>query len=426
MGAINFENLKENAVLNEDIMLDKSFLLIPAGCPVPDFFLSALKEFSLDNVPMYSAPTVLNATPSSPDPAQAKKAPKTKTMGLPVSGQTQDIVEKVINIQNESFINEETRKKFDILLSVKEDAKRMELVKKVYDDFENFIIRFFTRYATHKELDFKLITENVKELIVYIMENEKYVLRLTHSVEERNKKFLVIHSMRTTCLSIIIGLQIKMPTSKLIELGITSILHEIGMLSISPQLYTSSKKLTIGEQKQIFQHPLNSYQIIKGAKFPLSIQLGVLEHHERENKTGYPRHLEGNQISLYGKIIAIACSYEAITAPRDFKDEKTAYEGLLELLQNKDGAYDRTFVEALLVRVSLYPIGSYVYLSNGKIAQVIEANPSDIKNPRVHVLGETDEEGKPKVSYTNNVDIKIVRVMNKSEASGIIQALENK
>jgi HD-GYP domain-containing protein (c-di-GMP phosphodiesterase class II) len=214
-----------------------------------------------------------------------------------------------------------------------------------------------------------------------------------------------------------------MPLSKLVELGVTCILHEIGQIRLPPQLYMTDKPLSPSEKAQIATHTLLGFNILKDNNFPLAIQLGVLEHHERENGTGYPRHLQGTKISLYAKIISVACSFEAITAPRHYKEARTTYDGMIEMLRNESHQYDETVIKALLYCLSIFPIGAYVYLSNGKIAQVTDVNPNDPRNPVVQVLGETEEDGSPKTIQTDGSTMKIIRVLNKQEATDILNAL---
>ena len=93
------------------------------------------------------------------------------------------------------------------------------------------------------------------------------------------------------------------------------------------------------------------------------------------------------------------------------------------MLKNDNHQYDDTVVKALLFCLSLYPIGAYVYLSNGKIAQVTDVNPGMPKNPIVQVIGETEKDGSPKTIQTNDTDMKIIRVMNKQEANDVLKAL---
>jgi HD-GYP domain-containing protein (c-di-GMP phosphodiesterase class II) len=183
----------------------------------------------------------------------------------------------------------------------------------------------------------------------------------------------------------------------------------------------TGKRLSAPERAKLATHPIIGFNIVKENDFPLAVQLGVLEHHERENGTGYPRKLTGNKISLYAKIIAVACSFEAITAPRMFKEARSTYDAMIEVLKNEGKQFDDTVIKALLYSLSLFPIGAYVYLQNGKIAQVTDVNPTDPRNPVVQILGETDETGGPKTVQTDNGTMRIVRVLNKSEAADILK-----
>jgi hypothetical protein len=269
------------------------------------------------------------------------------------------------------------------------------------------------------------LSDTVKDLCVFIKENKRYVLRIMPSAEARSKNFLVIHSMRSTVLAITIGLELHIPLSKLIELGVTCILHEIGMIRLPPQLYMTDKPLTSIERAHISTHPLIGFNIIKSLNFPLSIQLGVLEHHEKENGTGYPRKLSGDKISTYAKIISVACSFEAITAPRQYKAERTTFDAMVEMLKNENNQYNGIVIKALLYSLSLFPIGAYVYLKNGKIGIVTDVNPNNPKNPIIQLINEKEADGSPKTIQTDDLENKIIRVLNKKEQEDIVNSLKN-
>ena len=290
----------------------------------------------------------------------------------------------------------------------------------------NYIESVFTHYATHTEIDQEELSDTVKELCIFIKEHRRYILRVNATIEEPDRNFLIIHSMRTTVLCLATALQLHLPLSKMIELGVTSILHEIGMLRLPPQLYMTSKKLSARDKAQISKHTLLGYTIIKDLNFPLSIQLGVLEHHEKENGTGYPRRLTGEKISSNAKIIAVACTYEAISSPRSYKDEKSTFDALLELLQNREHVFDGSVIRALLYTVSLYPIGTYVYLSNRKIAEVIDTNPDNPKTPVVQLLTEKEEDGSLKTLQVGENNINILRILTKQEKEDILKLVREK
>lgn len=422
MNSYSLSAIKADSHFNADLVLDKTFILNSRFCTVSEELLKALEEWGFKEI--YSE-GITDSTPAEPE---QPKAPEPEPAYSEVSFEEamSSAAAQVDTVSGQAKTNtiQNALEKARNEITENSENSRFEVVKTVYNEYLKYINDIYNHYATHKEFDYEDICENIKELCVYVKDNKRYILRVTPSASEDGKDFLVVHSMRSTVLAITIALQLRMPMSKMVELGVASLLHEIGMIRLPPQLYINNKKLNAGEKAKLSTHPIITYNILKDSNFPLSIQLGVLEHHERENGTGYPRHLTGAQISMYSKIIAVACSFEAITTPRKYKEQHTAYEAMIEMLKNVNHSYDDTVVKALLVSMSLFPIGTYVYLSNGKVAQVCDVQPTNPKNPIVQILGEVNPDGSPKTLQTDDTNIKIVRVMNKKEVEDVLQALE--
>jgi len=230
--------------------------------------------------------------------------------------------------------------------------------------------------------------------------------------------------MRSTVLAIVIGMQLAMPMPKLVELGVSCLLHEIGMIRLPPQLYLTDKKLIPSEKRQLFIHPVVGYNILKYYAFPLSISLGVLEHHEKEDGSGYPRHVEGDKISILAKIIAVACSYEAMTSPRTYKNEDNSHAAIVSLLENTGKQYDESVVRALLFCLSMFPIGTYVFLADGKAGLVTDVNPENPKNPIVELLTEKNADGSPKIVVTDDISHRVARILTAEESASIKNSLK--
>lgn len=407
MDTITADSLHENLTFTGDLMIDSTFVLLPQTAPVTNELIKALREWEFDSFYCEGNLSLggdigISVSTGLDDKKEDANAPK---MGESLKA----AIERSKNIQLDNS-----------------DKARMDMVQKVYEEYMNYIESVFTHYATHKEIDQDDLSETVKELCVFIKENKRFILRVNPAEGATKKNFLVTHSMRTTVLAIAIALQLHMPLSKMVDLGVTSILHEIGMLRLPPQIYMTDKKLTPGERSQILKHPVLGYTIVKDLNFPLNIQLGVLEHHEKENGTGYPQKKTGDKISNNAKIISVACSYEAISSPRSFKTGRSTFEAIVELLQNKERSYDDSIVRGLLYTVSLFPIGSYVYLSNRKIAQVIDTNPDNPKTPIIQYLTEKEADGSPKISQTGSNGINIVRILSKDEEKDILELVKDK
>lgn len=408
---IKIDSLKEDITFNGDLSLDSNFLLLPVTVPVTNDLITALKEWQFDT---YQCEGDISL---GGDIGLTKQGEDSSLNDVENDHRS---IKNKINVTVKQALEEAKSQKV-----ANTEKSRLVTVQKVYNEYMNYINSVYTHYATHKKISIDELSDTVKDLCVFIKENKRFVLRIMPSAEARSKNFLVIHSMRSTVLAITIGIELHIPLSKLIELGVTCILHEIGMIRLPPQLYMTDKPLSSVERAQISTHPLIGFNIIKSLNFPLSIQLGVLEHHEKENGTGYPRKIAGDKISTYAKIISVACSFEAITAPRQYKAERTTFDAMVEMLKNQNNQYNGIVIKALLYSLSLYPIGAYVYLKNGKIGIVTDVNPDNPKNPIIQLINEKERDGSPKTIQTDDFENKIIRVMNKKEQEDIVQSLKS-
>jgi HD-GYP domain-containing protein (c-di-GMP phosphodiesterase class II) len=296
------------------------------------------------------------------------------------------------------------------------DREKLKQAEAAYDSFIDYVESLFTDVAIKEQLEFKDVAEKIKEICNLIKEDRRFLLRVHRVIESKpEQNYLATHAVKSTIIAIVIGYYIKLPYHRLIELGAAALLHEIGMLKLPPQIYINKRMLSAQERKAILTHPILSYNMLKSFDFPLTVSVAALEHHERENGEGYPRKLTGDKISLYAKIIAVACSYEALTNRRPHKETKDGYQGMLDLLKNSGKQYDETIIRALVYSLSIYPIGLYVLLSNGKKAQVIDVNPENPRFPIVQILGEVTPGCKHKTLETSQTGVYIIRPLVRNE-----------
>ncbi|WP_294428803.1 HD domain-containing phosphohydrolase [uncultured Treponema sp.] len=417
-------DLQNGQNFNSRVILDKHFVVLDNNLTFSSALQKRLVEWGFKT--LYSeneaapAPVVEKLVASKPA-AYAPKAPVSHS-----SGETVDIDLDTLNEEykdDSNALNTNLKaviSKINLAIKNFPNKDRMENVMTVYNEFLDYTQKVFTRYVTHKEMKSSELSESISLLIEFIKNNKKYILRIQPTEEHKlDKNFLTSHCLRSTIISIVIALQINMPSQKIIELGIAALIHEIGQIKLPPQLYLTDKPLSPQARNLLATHTVLGFNIVNELGFSLPIKVGILEHHERENGQGYPRHLTSEKISAFGKILSVACSYEAITSPRHYKEARTLYEATIELLLNKDKQYDDIVIKALVSAVSLFPIGTYVYLSNGKIGQVTESNPNDPRLPIVEIVGEKNELGNPKSIITDNDKNKIVRVLNKEELKGV-------
>lgn len=389
MNTYNAEHTKDLSFFNKNVYLDKKFLLLIPETPLTAELKAILNEwdFSL----LYS-----DGEPSSFMTVKTNKSESSDKDVLDSSKENELISEKL-----------------------KKQKEMIEEIENKFWDFLRFTDKIFTDYTMKKILEPRIVFDKVKELCDFVKNDKKLILLIEMQKYCSPTNYLVMHSLRSSIFAIIIGIQLKMPSHRLIELGAACLLHEIGMFRLPPQYYMYDAPLSEEGKKALFTHPVLSYNILKTSSFSLPICLGVLEHHERENGLGYPRGLTKEKISMYGKIIAVACSYEAATSPRPYKEAQDASSGIVEMIKNTNNQYDETILKALLFSLSFYPVGMYVHLSNGKIGKVIDVNPDDPRFPIIQLYGQRNSSGDPVVIQTKAGSTTIKRPLSKEELKSI-------
>jgi HD-GYP domain-containing protein (c-di-GMP phosphodiesterase class II) len=295
------------------------------------------------------------------------------------------------------------------------DVEKINWAESFFQELKAYVNELFSAVFMSESVDYNRAAEWIRDSLDRIRENQRYLLRILKNTENTREDYLVEHTVKSTIIALIIGFYIKLPSHRLIELGVAALFHETGMIKLPAKVYLNPRSLSSSEQKMINAHPVLGYNFLKANNFPLAASIPALEHHERENGSGYPRHLTAGKISLYSKIIAVACSYDAISSYRPHREARNGYAGMLELLKNEGKQYEDNIIKALVYSLSIYPIGLYVLLSSGKKGQVVDVNPENPRFPVVQIFGELNPDGKNKIQETTPEGLHIVRPLTREE-----------
>jgi len=303
----------------------------------------------------------------------------------------------------------------NIELDLKESSEIKETFK-TYISMMSFTEKVISDFVSREELPQRLISEKLKEVLDLIKDKRRYALRLTE-FRTSTHNHIVDHAVKTTFLAVAIGMSLKLPPHKLIELATASLLHEIGLVRLPPQLYMSNRQLNPQEKKAITAHTVLGFKILKQFSFPMPVCLGVLECREHPDGSGYPRGLSSERISAYGKIIGVSSAYAALISDRPHRKAFLGHESIMDLLKGRGRSYDEGVLRALLANLSIYPIGSYVLLNNGAKAMVVETNSESYRNPAVRVVAGPNNErySSSQIVNTQEKEYQIVRALSREE-----------
>ena len=191
------------------------------------------------------------------------------------------------------------------------------------------------------------------------------------------------HSVDVATISMILAKQMKLPDNEIHDIGVSGLLHDIGKTMIPNEILNKPGRLTDDEFNIMKKHSVYGYNMLKDRKdLNNSILMGVLQHHERIDGTGYPLGFDAPKICQFAKILSVADVYDALVTKRPYKDalsQRDAVEMLMSMTNQLDIGVMRAFMSSMI----LYPVDSIVQLSNGEKARVVKNSEYYILRPTV-------------------------------------------
>ena len=139
------------------------------------------------------------------------------------------------------------------------------------------------------------------------------------------------------------------------------LLHDIGKFVLPDDVLKTRSALTEEDWEQIKRHPYEGARIVSQIDGYTPVGDIILAHHERMDGLGYPRGLTGEEIPELARIIAVADTYDAMTARDSYREPRSSFEALAEMRRvsgaQLDGRYVELFVEMLADKTLAYRHG---------------------------------------------------------------------
>ncbi|WP_025682569.1 HD-GYP domain-containing protein [Paenibacillus maysiensis] len=176
---------------------------------------------------------------------------------------------------------------------------------------------------------------------------ESYFATLAAALDARDA-YTAGHSLRVAEYSVIIGRRGGLNETDLDLLRKTALLHDIGKIGVADAVLFKDGKLTDEEFDQIKMHPVMGESILRQVEpaYAMAPYLpGVRSHHERYDGKGYPDQLRGEDIPLFGRIIAVADAYDAMTSDRPYRKGMPKEKAVMILEEGKGTQWDPYFAE---------------------------------------------------------------------------------
>lgn len=254
-------------------------------------------------------------------------------------------------------------------------------------------------------------------VIEEILENKDVLISLNDigTADE----YTYTHSVSTTVYALMLGQRLGYSKEMMKRLATGTILHDIGKVYIDHDIMFKEGKLTDKEYEYVKKHTLLGYNALKSCESLSELSRIIsLTHHERIDGTGYPRGLKENELHQFSKIVAIADVYDALTSTRCYRPKWSNKQAMEMLMSSCGTKFDTNLVSKFLQLIAVYPNGTQVKLTDGRLGIVKEQNPGMPLRPIIRILAEAD--GTKKEIYDVNLITELNIVIAEDEFDYIL------
>ncbi|HJV03034.1 MAG TPA: HD-GYP domain-containing protein [Burkholderiaceae bacterium] len=228
----------------------------------------------------------------------------------------------------------------------------------------------------------------VEEISASVMRNPQALVALSRL--KTSDDYTYMHSVAVCAMMIALARQLGLSEQEVQACGEAGLLHDIGKMAIPPSILNKPGRLTDDEFSSVRTHPRAGYEMLASVGGIAPAVLDVcLHHHEKYDGRGYPAGLAGDAISLHARMGAVCDVYDAVTSNRPYKAGWCPAESLRRMAEwTKEGHFDPKLFAAFVKCVGIYPIGTLLKLTSGRLAVVVDISKSLLR-PVVKVVFST-------------------------------------
>lgn len=224
---------------------------------------------------------------------------------------------------------------------------------------------------------------NISNTLVNDKITGKRLLTYINLMEPKEEELSYVHGLNVALICKMVSKWLNLSPGDADILTLCGFIYDVGKNILPQDIIWKPGKLNAMEYDLMQTHAFHAYHLLSKTNLDQHILNTVLQHHERCDGSGYPQGLKGTEMDPFAKIVAVVDMYEAMTAPRTYRDPLCPYKAIAIFEQEFFQKYDIKFIQLFMQKLTDELIGNKVKLSDGRVGEVVMSNRTALSKPLV-------------------------------------------